>query len=213
MAKSRSCYNRLMAARLLLIPWITGIAYASIPLFWFAIHPFASRWQQMRRSPYRVLLPLWMAIIAILGLVTWPWHSVQLYSNPFSWIPAIVFAIVSLIVYTRIRREFGVSNFIGETELRPSEHRQTLIRAGMHARMRHPIYFAHLCMLAGLAIGSGLAVTLILLAISALCTFPLMIWLEERELEKRFGQRYREYKQDVPILPIHKPESGRTHVI
>jgi len=40
------------------------------------------------------------------------------------------------------------------------------------------------------------------LAISALGTFPLMIWIEEHELEKRFGQRYREYKACVPLIPL-----------
>jgi protein-S-isoprenylcysteine O-methyltransferase Ste14 len=67
--------------------------------------------------------------------------------------------------------------------------------------MRHPIYVAHLLNLAGFAIGSGLIVSFVLLAVSALSTFPLMIWLEEQELEERFGQRFREYKTRVPLVP------------
>jgi protein-S-isoprenylcysteine O-methyltransferase Ste14 len=40
------------------------------------------------------------------------------------------------------------------------------------------------------------------LAISALLTFPLMVWMEERELEKRFGQSFLEYKARVPLVPL-----------
>ncbi len=68
--------------------------------------------------------------------------------------------------------------------------------------MRHPIYVAHLANLAGWAIGSGLTVSFALLAVSALSTFPLMIWMEERELEKRFGQSFREYKARVPLVSL-----------
>jgi hypothetical protein len=39
----------------------------------------------------------------------------------------------------------------------------------------------------------------------------LMIWLEERELEKRFGQSFREYKARVPIFPAGARTSQKPH--
>lgn len=209
----RSCYNPLMAAKLLLAPWIIGLVYSSIPLFWFAIHPFARRWRKMRRSPYRVLLPFWMVIIALLGLLTWPWHSARLYANGWTLIPAGAAMLIALGTYRRIRQEFGVSNFIGQTELRPHEHQQAVIANGLHARMRHPIYFAHLCMFFGWTLAGGLAVNYVLLALSAAVTFPLMIWLEERELEGRLGQMYRSYKQSVPLFPVFRMEDTQNNAI
>src|SRR5262249_11504009 len=89
-------------------------------------------------------------------------------------------------------------------ELRPDEHDPRLVTTGLHTRMRHPIYFAHLAIFTGWTIGSGLIVNFVLLAVSALITFPLMIWLEERELEKRFGQSYRDYKARVPLIPFQR---------
>jgi len=83
----------------------------------------------------------------------------------------------------------------------------------MHARMRHPIYFAHLCNLAGCAFASGLLVPFVLLGISTFITFPVMIWLEERELEKRFGSEFHNYKKTVPLLPrffLSKNPASRT---
>jgi protein-S-isoprenylcysteine O-methyltransferase Ste14 len=190
-----------MEAKLLLIPWLASVLYSSIPLFWFIIHPFAGRWRRMQRSPYLLLLPLWAVIIVALTSTSWPWRGQRVYSTPLMWIPALVFFTLGLWTYSKIFSEFGARKLSGEAELRPAEHEQRVVTTGLHARMRHPIYFAHLSNLAGWAIGSGLLVPFVLLAVSALLTFPLMIWLEERELETRFGQDFRDYKRTVPLIP------------
>src|SRR5882724_10897932 len=85
------CYNRPMAEKLLLVPWFMGILYGSIPLFWFAIHPFADRWRKMSRSPYRALLPLWAVIILALSWAAWPWRSAQIYFQGWTWALALPF--------------------------------------------------------------------------------------------------------------------------
>lgn len=190
-----------MAEKLLLVPWFMGILYSSIPLFWFAIHPFADRWRKMSRSPYRALLPLWLIIILALGWATWPWRFTQVYSQGWAWALALPFFTLGLRTYAGIRSEFG-RKVTGEAELRPGEHDQQLVVTGLHARMRHPIYFAHLCSLAGWTIGSGLLVLFLLFTVSLVLTFPLMIWLEERELENRFPPSYRDYKSAVPLIPF-----------
>jgi hypothetical protein len=191
-----------MEAKLLHIPWMVTVLYSSIPLFWFAIHPFAGFWRRMHRSPYWLLLPIWGAIIFALALATWPWHLMRLYSLPWMWAPAALLMVFGLRTYIGIRSGFGTRKLSGEAELRPHEHAQELVTTGLHARMRHPIYFAHLVNMTGWALGSGLLISFVLLAISVLGTFPLMIWIEEHELEKRFGHHYREYKERVPLVPL-----------
>ena len=140
---------------------------------------------------------------------TWPWHSERLYSSPWMWAPATLLMIFGLRTYAGIRSGFGARKLSGEAELRPHEHAQELVTTGLHARMRHPIYFAHLINMAGWSLGSGLLVCFALLAISALGTFPLMVWIEERELVIRFGPSYREYQRKVPLLPMVFWMSGR----
>ncbi|MGH9564921.1 MAG: methyltransferase family protein, partial [Candidatus Angelobacter sp.] len=105
-------------------------------------------------------------------------------------------------IYRTAFSEFGGHKFSGEAELRPKEHAQELVTTGLHSRMRHPIYLAHLCNLAGWTLGSGLAVNFALLALGAVITFPLMIWMEEREMNRRFGQSFRHYRAIVPLLPF-----------
>jgi phospholipid methyltransferase len=201
-----------MEAQLLLIPWMVSVFYSSIPLFWFAIHPFAGSWRRMNRSPYLLLLPLWTAIIVLLGWATWWWHDARLYSSPWMWAAAAPLLLFGLRIYGGIRSEFGTHKLTGEAELRPHQHAQELVTTGFHARMRHPIYVAHLAGLAGWTLGSGLLVAFVLLAVSLVFTFPLMIWLEERELAARFGASYCKYKHAVPLFPnpLSWPAGKRT---
>jgi len=191
-----------MQEKLLLVPWAVAIVYSSIPLFWFAIHPFARSWRRMKRSPYLALLPIWAVIIFSLGWITWPWRAQQIYSTPWMWPPALLLFVYGIRTYRRVFAEFGGHKLSGEAELRPEEHTQELVTTGLHARMRHPIYVAHLANLAGWTLGSGLLVNFVLLAVSVLATFPLMVLIEERELEQRFGDHFREYKARVPLVPF-----------
>ena len=190
-----------MEAKLLLIPWMASVLYSSVPLFWFVVHPFAGSWRKMGRSPYRIVLPLWTALIFLLGWLSWPWRDLRLYSSTWMWPPAAVLLFVGLTIYFRVGSSFGSHQLSGEAEIRPAEHAQELVTSGLHSRMRHPIYVAHLVNFLGWALGSGLLVSYILLAFSLILTFPLMIWLEERELTLRFGASYREYQQRVPLFP------------
>lgn len=199
-----------MEAKLLHIPWAVSVLYTSIPLFWFAIHPFADQWRNMRRSPYRLLLPIWTVIILGLGWITWPWRLLRFYSTPWTWIPAAFLLWYGWKTYTAIQTEFRGHKLSGEAELRSREHAQELVTTGLHRRMRHPIYVAHLVNLAGFAVGSGLVVCFALLALNTFITFPIMIWIEERELEKRFGQSFREYKARVPLISFTAPVNLHT---
>src|SRR6266702_8826087 len=75
-----------MGQSLNLIGWLACIVYSTIPLFWLAIHPRATYWRSRRRSPYRVLLPLWIALWIVAGLVTATWRQVVLYSSLWAWV-------------------------------------------------------------------------------------------------------------------------------
>src|SRR5207302_654525 len=132
----------------------------------------------------------------------WLWRALRLYTSPYVWLAALPFFVLGLRTYRRISTEFGGRNLSGAPEIQNKATNAGLVRTGMHARMRHPIYLAHLCNFAGLTIGSGLGVNFVLLAISVIVTYPLMIALEERELDKRFGEPYRLYQSSVPALPF-----------
>jgi protein-S-isoprenylcysteine O-methyltransferase Ste14 len=190
--------NYDLKTAILLVAWIVGIIYSTIPFFWLMVHPFADFWRR-HRSPFRILLPLWILLWVAVGAATWPWHSVRLYVTPWTWIAAPLFFLAGISVYRRIRSNLGVHIVLGVAELRPQEHEQKLVTTGMYARTRHPIYLAHFCMLLAWTVGSGLLVNYCLL-VSTVITGTVMIILEERELEKRFGQRFLEYRKNTPLI-------------
>ena len=76
---------------------------------------------------------------------------------------------------------------------------QCLVTDGIRARVRHPVYLAHLCEMLAWSVGTGLAVCWGLTVFAA-ASGALMIRMEDAELEQRFGDAYREYRDSVPAV-------------
>jgi protein-S-isoprenylcysteine O-methyltransferase Ste14 len=183
-----------------IVGWLACVVYSTIPLFWLMIHPFADRWRARRRSPYRVLLPVWIAMWAAMAGITARWHDVVLYRTDWLWIPASLLFAVGIFIYSRSGKNFSAKQLGGLPEVYSGNGEQRLVTEGIRARVRHPVYLAHLCEMLAWSIGTGLAVGWGLTAF-AVITGAVMIRMEEAELEKRFGAEYVAYRKEVPMLP------------
>ncbi len=178
--------------------WMIAIVYATVPSYWLLVHPQIDFWRA-RRARLIVVGPLWIGLWLIVAAITWPWRVLALYRTPWTWIPAVALIFTGLAIYTQARHGFSTDQVLGRSELQPQQHEQRLHTSGIRGRVRHPYYLGHLCELLGWTIGTGLLVLYALTGF-ALLTGALMIAAEERELEARFGQAYREYKRQVPAL-------------
>jgi protein-S-isoprenylcysteine O-methyltransferase Ste14 len=178
--------------------WALCIVYTSVPLFWFMIHPFADHWRVQRRNPYRVLLPGWIAMWILIGFATSHWRRIVLYGNPWTWIPGIVFLLCGFWLYHQSTRNFSGKQVGGFQEVLQNQQ-QRLVISGIRGRIRHPMYLGHFCGLLGWSIGTGLAVCYGL-TLFAVITGAIMIRREDNELELRFGEPYRIYRQQVPAF-------------
>jgi protein-S-isoprenylcysteine O-methyltransferase Ste14 len=185
----------------LTLAWIVGIIYATIPAYWLAVHPFAQKWAARKGKVYPLLGIFWLIVIILVAASTAPWRYQTLYATPWSLLPGGILVALDVYLLRKIGRDFGRDRLIGKNEIQPAHHEQRLVTTGMHARMRHPIYLAHLIMLTGLTVASGLKVMFGLLAF-AIVTGALMVRAEDAELERRFGDEYREYKKRVPAIGI-----------
>jgi protein-S-isoprenylcysteine O-methyltransferase Ste14 len=182
------------------VGWLACVVYSTIPAFWLMIHPFAERWRARRHSPYLVLLPAWMAMWAIAALGTWAWRQGSFYSTEWAWVPAVFLFALGFYLYAKSGKNFNAQHLSGLPEVLANRD-QRLVTSGIRARVRHPVYLAHLCEMQAWSVGTGLAVCWGLTAF-AMVTGAVMIWMEDAELEKRFGDEYRKYEQIVPaILP------------
>jgi protein-S-isoprenylcysteine O-methyltransferase Ste14 len=180
------------------LAWLISIPYSTIPAFWLLIHPRAEYWRSRHTSPYKILLPIWIAMWIALAAITFPWRHVTLYHDNRTLLPAALLFCAGMFLYRLSGTNFTLAQLGGLPELLPGHHQQ-LITTGIRARVRHPVYLAHLCELFAWSIASGLAVCWILTVFSIL-TGALMIKLEDDELEKRFRAEYRSYRAAVPAL-------------
>jgi protein-S-isoprenylcysteine O-methyltransferase Ste14 len=90
-----------------------------------------------------------------------------------------------------------IAFFRAKTHVEPWKPSSTIIQSGLYRFSRNPIYLTFLIILAGIA--------LVLNSIWVLLGMPLLVWLlrmlvisrEERYLEDKFGDEYRQYKNQV----------------
>lgn len=181
--------------------WLACVVYSTIPSFWLVIHPRVDYWRSRPRSPYRVLVPLWIAMWIVFALVTTPWRHIVLYDTLWSWLPAIVLFVTGLYLYSQSGKHFSRAQLGGMPEVLPGHREQRLVTTGIRARVRHPVYLAHLCEMLAWSIGTGLVVCYGL-TVFAVVTGAVMIRMEDAELEARFGKEYVAYREQVPaVLP------------
>ena len=184
------------------VGWIACVVYSTIPGFWLLIHPRVEFWRSRQRSPYRILLPLWIAMWALVAAIAAPWHGVLLYDAGWTWIPAGALFCAGIVLYKLSHDRFTLKQLGGLPEILRDHSQQHLVTTGIRAHVRHPVYLGHLCEMLGWSLGTGLAVCWALTAL-AVVTGAVMIKLEDNELENRFGELYRRYRSTVPaVLPL-----------
>ncbi len=84
-----------------------------------------------------------------------------------------------------------------------------LVIRGPYRYTRNPMYFGGAAILLGWTIGYGsLAVLAAFLLFVAATNLAIVPW-EERSLERAFGDRYRQYREDVPCW-IPRPRRARS---
>ena len=182
-----------------MIGWLACAVYSTIPGFWLMIHPFAERWRSRHRSPYRVVVPLWMAMWVVMALLTYPWHRLAIYRTPWPWALAIPLFVAGFLLYSKSGKNFTAQQLGGLPEIHGTHRDQRLVTEGIRSRVRHPVYLAHLCEMLAWSLGTGLAVCWGLTAF-AIVTGAVMIQMEDAELEERFGDSFRAYRRNVPAV-------------
>lgn len=181
--------------------WIVCSIYATIPAFWLMVHPFIAYWRSGRRNPYSVLTPAWVVMWVIAAIASAPWRHTLLYDAPSARLLAIPCWCVTAYIYFGGQRHFSINKIIGRHELTPERHHQKLVVTGLHTRMRHPLYTGHLCTMLGWCFLTATVATFALTAFAFL-TGIFLVRTEDAELERRFGDEFREYKKSTPaILP------------
>jgi protein-S-isoprenylcysteine O-methyltransferase Ste14 len=179
------------------IGWLACVVYSTIPVFWLVIHTRIDFWRSRRKLPYGFIVPGWMASWVVLALLTMRWRTVAMYRSAWMWVPAIGLFVLGFWLYRKSGVNFSKQQLYGLPELKAGAAEQRLVVTGIRAKVRHPVYLAHLCEMLAWSLGTGLAVCYGLTAL-AVVTGAVMIRKEDVELERRFGEEYRAYRGQVP---------------
>ena len=201
-------YNEAVLGALETFGWLASVVYSTIPTLWLLIHSRVEYWRSQRWLPYRAVVPLWIGSWVVVGWATSAWRHAAFYRRAWTWLPAVALFALGVWLYREARVNFSQQQLYGLAELRIQNAEQRLVTTGIRAHVRHPVYLGHWCELLAWSIGTGLAVCFVLTAF-AMVTGAVMIRMEDRELERRFGDTYRAYRQSVPAL---LPRLGRAGV-
>jgi protein-S-isoprenylcysteine O-methyltransferase Ste14 len=178
---------------------LVASVYCTIPLFWLVFHPFVEHWRQYGRRAYLAILPLWGVFIAVAFALGWPFRHLHLYESKVPRALGVLFILAGFSIYRSASQGFNRAKISGLAELEPQQHDQKLVITGIRTQVRHPIYLGHLCEVLGWTLGTG-SIALCGLLVFAAITGTIMIRREDAELETRFGEIYRQYRNAVPAL-------------
>ncbi len=106
----------------------------------------------------------------------------------------ITFGTVFLISSTKAQRE------IGKGTPMPLKATQTLVVEKPYSYCRNPIYFGLISFFLGISITIGSLSSLAMVFIFSSVILSYIKLIEEKELEKRYGIDYLEYKKATPLL-------------
>jgi len=187
-----------------LVGWIIAVIYSTVPIFWIVLHRVAPRVGR-NKAPLWIAGPIWVGMWIAMAAITWPFHRILIYRTPWSWAVAAPFFSTGLALYVLAKHSFSTDQLLGRSEFQPQKHEQRLVTGGIRGYMRHPIYAGHFCELIGWAVGTGL-IAVYAMTLFAVITGVWMLRAEDRELEQRFGQAYRQYRARVPALLPRKPD-------
>lgn len=105
----------------------------------------------------------------------------------------VIFAFATLFILTGI---FSLTKH-GKGTINPEMPPQKLAQKGIYAYIRHPIYFGWILVLFAFSLFYG-SLSLLIISIFLIPFIHLHAVKEEKQLMKRFGKAYVEYKKKVP---------------
>jgi len=184
---------RYILGVLLVVGLPPGVAW------WFVVHPFVGFWRKAGARGTMAVMILFFAV-SVVGLALirdsllgsdlglhWPLFAL-----------GVVLAGVAAFIGVKRKKYLTMRILAGVPEVETDpEKRGKLLQEGPYALIRHPRYVEIVCATFAYAAIANYAGCWIL-AILTIPVIHLLVILEERELQDRFGDDYRDYASRVP---------------
>jgi protein-S-isoprenylcysteine O-methyltransferase Ste14 len=137
------------------------------------------------------------------------WFSGRFQTWAFDWLAGICGALLIALGFYVIWETVSIFTDYGEGTPAPWEPPKKLVALGIYRNVRNPMMIGVWCVLAGESIlFRSMELLIWFLVFYTACMVMIPLW-EEKDLEKRFGESYSEYKKNVPRwIPRWKPWLG-----
>ncbi len=186
--------------------WIALFSIITGPgmvLFWVPFHGLGSLWKRTGSFfAYVVSFGAYVSVASFAWLQRDTLLSVDLGHNLVTTILGATLIVGGFRLRRSWARKLPVQGLLGLAEVDPESYPVALQVEGAYARVRHPRYLDLSISLLGQALLSNYAAAYVAFLIVAVL-LPLVILLEERELQQRYGAPYSAYRDTVPaIIPV-----------
>lgn len=163
------------------------------------------------RLSYNVIFVLWSILLAGLYYRITD-HEMLHSSQALEWVGWGLVLLGSGIGIAALR-QYSLPEFSGLEQLRnqPGDHQAVLQTEGLNGLVRHPLYLGTMVAVWGLWFAIPNAALLLTAGITTLYIF-IGGWLEEQKLLAQFGEAYRVYQKEVPmIVPFLRSGAAASH--
>lgn len=144
------------------------------------------------RMKLKIYAPIWMAILTILMLLFNYFFHYHFMKYPFNLV-GLVFILLGILLMSWAGLYFKVN----KTTIIPDKKMSSLITKGPYKFSRNPIYLGDFLILIGIAFLLRNPISFIFCSLFVVIINFDLIKYEEKQLEKKFGKRYLEYKKKV----------------
>lgn len=186
--------------------WVDAFAFLvlalqlPIPVFWLLIHPAIGFWRRRSRRWYvAAAAGAWLATWAVLLLPFGWWVELRFTNYLPVALGGLVLVATDFWLLRKVKRDMNWRVLIGLAELEPQRPESRLVQGGIYERVRHPRYLGALFSGWGAVLLTG--ATRVAILVAAFTVLALLVMeLEERELLRRLGENYADYRRRVPRL-------------
>ncbi len=192
--------------------WLAVVLVVVMPpglVFWFVVHPFVGFWRRVGVvKTYVVLGVVGAGMMAGLYLV-----RDLLVATDFGtswWLHGLggVLLAGATVLFAKRKQHLDNKRLSGLHELDPSREDSRLLTEGVYGVIRHPRYVEVSVAVLAYALMANYVGGYLIWGATVACLL-LIVPLEERELEERFGDSYRRYREEVPaFIPRRGPRPG-----
>ncbi len=161
-------------------------------------HAVIDRWGKEAYSRLFTYSSILTFLLAFLSMNFWDW--LYFIINPSSvYLPMFVLGLVIIAMGALIAQRASKVISVSEVADMRSDRSPELIKSGIYARIRHPLYLATVFVFLGLLLLYPFT-SVIVFSLSMIIYTLVGAYLEERKLLAYYGSSYQEYKKEAGFI-------------